>query len=83
MSTEVISTYEAERKKAWRYLRKGIVFFVLFLLVAEIIEMIHLPFTDLLSESSIIVGWVALWRPMEMFLYELPELKQQELLAKK
>lgn len=28
------------------------------------------PWTGILSESLLIVGWVALWRPLEIFLYD-------------
>ena len=35
------------------------------------------PWHHLLSESVTIAGWVALWKPIEMFLYDLPEMRRR------
>ncbi|MGW9330773.1 hypothetical protein [Bosea sp. NPDC055594] len=38
------------------------------------------PFTRVIQESLVIVGWVVMWRPAEMFLYDwLPLLRQKTL----
>lgn len=38
------------------------------------------PFTRVIQESLVIVGWVVIWRPAEMFLYDwLPLLRQKTL----
>lgn len=34
--------------------------------------------TELLHESLVIVGWVAMWRPLELYLYEWWPLKRKE-----
>ena len=41
------------------------------------------PFLQLLQESLIILGWVSMWRPIEIFLYEwLPLVRQRNLYAR-
>ncbi|HST12322.1 MAG TPA: hypothetical protein VLL05_18250, partial [Terriglobales bacterium] len=41
------------------------------------------PFFRLLQESLIILGWVSMWRPIEIFLYEwLPLVRQRNLYAR-
>lgn len=61
------------RKKGWRALRLGLVALALALSLSTAISQIG-PFPNLLnemlSEGLIIVGWVVLWHPLEMLLYE-------------
>lgn len=39
--------------------------------------------SDLVGESMLIIGWVAMWRPLEIFLYEwLPIRRRCRILAK-
>jgi hypothetical protein len=41
------------------------------------------PFLRLLQESLIILGWVSMWRPIEIFLYEwLPLVRRRNLFAR-
>lgn len=67
--------YLALRSKARRYLRKGLLFLMFCLIVGGIAGQFHFLFADVISESATVAGWVALWKPMEMFLYDLPELR--------
>jgi len=30
----------------------------------------HEAFSDIVGEGMLIIGWVAMWRPLEIFLYE-------------
>lgn len=53
----------------------GIVFLVGCFLIANLITLLtsnwaHSPLVLILRESFIIIGWVAMWRPLEIFLYE-------------
>ncbi len=51
----------------------GVLFLVLCFLVANLVGLIddpHNPFVHILRESFIIIGWVAMWRPLEIFLYD-------------
>jgi hypothetical protein len=62
-----------------RLLRRGAIslsigtgFLVTFFLVGELMRRTlgETPVTRLVSESLVIGGWVALWRPLEIFLYD-------------
>lgn len=75
--SDIEKTYQEERKKAWRYLFKGSLFLAACFTVAEGVHWLQLPFNNYLIESVSIAGWVALWRPIEMFLYDLPELDKE------
>ena len=70
-------TYRTVRRQAWTYLGKGLVFLGVCLFVGQVFETYTLPLYRLVSESSFIAGWVALWRPMELFLYDLPDLRRK------
>lgn len=50
----------------------GITFLVVFFSVSHLIAWLldNGPFATLLREGSLIVGWVAMWRPIEIFLYD-------------
>lgn len=48
----------------------GLVFLAAMLLLAEFVGRQAGPFPVLLRESLTIAGWVAMWRPMEIFLYD-------------
>lgn len=41
------------------------------------------PISDILGEGALIIGWVAMWRPLEIFLYEwVPIRRRCRILAK-
>lgn len=43
-------------------------------------ELYNTPFTRLLGESLVIIGWVVMWRPAEIFLYDwTPMLRRKRL----
>ena len=48
----------------------GLLFLAAMLLLAEAVSRLQNPFAPLLRESLLIAGWVAMWRPMEIFLYD-------------
>jgi hypothetical protein len=61
------------RKQGWRALRLGLLALAFSLGLSTAISQLA-PFphllNELLSEGFIIVGWVVLWHPLEMLLYE-------------
>lgn len=73
-------TYKAERKRlALKHLLQqgrmslliGLVFVALCLLAADAIGKYGAnPGFSIARESLTIIGWVAMWRPMEIFLYD-------------
>lgn len=85
--------YQADllRKKLDRTLRRGRVFaavggLFLFacLLLAELTQRIpHATVGKILREGLIITGWVALWRPIQLFLYDwMPSFEKRRLFDK-
>jgi hypothetical protein len=72
--------YKAEiaRRELKQLLRRGraslligISFVVLCLFAADAVrEFASGPFATILRESLVIVGWVAMWRPLQIFLYD-------------
>lgn len=68
--------YESTRKLAWRCLRRGVVFLTCCVAISQAANAIAFPLHHLLSESVTIAGWVALWKPIEMLLYDLPEMRR-------
>lgn len=42
------------------------------------IDVIPAPFGDFLNEGLLIIGWVANWRPAEIFLYDWRPMKRQQ-----
>jgi hypothetical protein len=68
-------------RQAWKNLGIGLIFLFTCLLSAEFLQILgEETFATVLRESLIIGGWVAMWRPMEMFLYDRwPLVRRQEL----
>ena len=49
----------------------GVPFLVVFTLLAQVVaRQLEDPSGALLSEGLLIVGWVAMWRPLEIYLYD-------------
>lgn len=81
--TEVIHnfyTYKAEmaERELRRLLRLGrssllvgVGFLALCTLAAQAVgALVHGPYVDIAREGLVIAGWVAMWRPLQIFLYE-------------
>jgi hypothetical protein len=49
-----------------------------FLLGQALVRFSHSPLAELGRDSLLIGGWVAMWRPLEIFLYDSRELRRQE-----
>lgn len=69
--------YRILKKRGYRYVKRGIFFLLVCLTLGQFINTLDVPFIHILSESLTVVGWVALWKPLEIFLYELPELHER------
>ena len=69
--------YRRHRTTARRYLARGLVFLMLCLIAGQLLALLDTFMTKIASESLIIIGWVAMWRPIEIILYELPEIRQE------
>lgn len=54
----------------------GLLFLASMLLLAEFAGRFDGPFAVLVRESLTIAGWVAMWRPMEIFLYDWWPIRQ-------
>ena len=69
-----IARYELDRtlKAGWVSLLLGLVLLVLLMSLAETVGRIGTPghLRDVIQEGLTIVGWVALWRPVELLLYD-------------
>lgn len=62
----------------------GLAFLVLTVGVSDLIALrAHGSFAETLREGLAIVGWVALWRPLEIFLYEWWPIRAQIHLSKR
>jgi hypothetical protein len=58
-------------REGWKNLGIGLIFLALCLFFAQLISAIEGgTLVAILRESLLIGGWVAMWRPMETFLYE-------------
>jgi hypothetical protein len=58
----------------------GLVFLVVCLLLRQLLAGLNDSGTTILSEGLLILGWVAMWRPVEVFLYDWwPELGRRRL----
>lgn len=58
-------------RNGWRDLGRGLLFLAGSIVVANLLEpYAGNPSWAIIKESVIIGGWVAMWRPMEIFLYE-------------
>lgn len=56
-------------REGWRALLIGIPILALSLLLSHLMSNVAIPSLRLISESLLILGWVANWRPLEIFLY--------------
>lgn len=48
----------------------GVLFLAVMLLLAKLSGRFNGPIAPLVRESFVIAGWVAMWRPLEIFLYD-------------
>ncbi len=49
----------------------GLAFLLCCMLLRELVRSLgHATVSDIIGEGMLIIGWVAMWRPLEIFLYE-------------
>lgn len=62
-------------REGWHDLLRGILFLTTCVFIASLLSAFDSTFMSIFRESVLIGGWVAMWRPMEVFLYERWPLK--------
>lgn len=68
----------------WKDLLRGLVFLGVCIVLANLIDSVSTtPLAAIARESVIIGGWVAMWRPMEIFLYERWPLRERAALYRR
>jgi hypothetical protein len=67
----------AHLKEAWRATLLGLAFMALCMLVRNLLAPIEHLLAHTAGEGLLVIGWVALWRPLEMFLYDWWPLHRQ------
>ncbi|ABN07742.1 hypothetical protein Mlab_1578 [Methanocorpusculum labreanum Z] len=64
--------YKQAMNKGRRYLIRGLIFLIICLIFSSVVTSIHNQ-NDIIyaiGQSFVIIGWVALWRPVEFYLYD-------------
>lgn len=59
-----------------RYGAVGVVVLIACLTASQLVGALNMPFAGILEEGLIIVGWVANWKPIEVFLYDWQPLRR-------
>lgn len=62
---------------AWRTTLLGLLFMALCMLVRSLLMPLEHLLSDTAGEGLLVIGWVALWRPLEMFLYDWWPLRRE------
>ncbi|MNZ85193.1 hypothetical protein D3C78_1039730 [compost metagenome] len=57
-------------RSAWRTTLLGLLFMALCMLIRNLLMPLDHLLTHTAGEGLLVIGWVALWRPLEMFLYD-------------
>lgn len=70
-------------KRLWadgrRALAAGFIFLIACMALGELVgRIVNPPFGDFLREGLLIIGWVANWRPIEIFLYDWRPLQRRK-----
>lgn len=76
---QIAKQYRELLQRGWKDLGIGVLFLAICLLSAQFLApSADVAFIAVLRESLIIGGWVAMWRPMEIFLYDRWPLKRKQ-----
>lgn len=67
--------YVLVRKQGYKNFLKGFLLLIIFFSLAYLLNGTGSRFLSLVSETLTIAVWVAFWKPMDTFLFELPKLK--------
>lgn len=57
-------------RRGWRSLLIGLAALAVSVLLSEFLRQLASTFAEFVRESLLIGGWVAMWRPMQIYLYE-------------
>lgn len=68
---------------AWRTALAGLLFMALCMLVRNLLQPIDNLLAHTAAEGLLVIGWVALWRPLEMFLYDWWPLRREARLMRR
>ena len=72
--------YKQAVNKGRRYLVRGLIFLLVCLILSSVVTSIHNQ-NDIIyaiGQSFVIIGWVALWRPVEFYLYDRRDLLNEK-----
>ena len=64
--------YKLSMNKGRRYLARGLIFLIICLILSSVVTSIYNQ-NDIIyaiGQSFVVIGWVALWRPVEFYLYD-------------
>jgi len=81
-----LKNYKYAMSKGRRYLARGLLFLVVCLVLTSIISSFSIQndIINAIGQSFVVIGWVALWKPVEFYLYDrrdmINELKMLQLL---
>ncbi|MEI6462326.1 MAG: hypothetical protein WCO33_01495 [bacterium] len=70
---ELVKVGKRQDRKYLFMLQKGLVILLLFLSLGFLVTRITSFFTTIISEITLIAGWVAIWKPLEYFLFHRQE----------
>lgn len=76
-SVSLREKYHKKKKQGRKYLLRGIFFLAGCVILAQVLRNFTYTFISIIAETITIAGWVALWRPIEIYLYELPEIRAE------
>jgi len=78
-ANQSLKQYEKLLREGWKNLAIGLTFLSLCLFIAQFLGRYgDNTFVAILKEGLIIGGWVAMWRPMEIFLYSRWPIKRMQ-----
>ena len=68
----IVGPDEFDLRRGWISLAIGLGFLILFFALGQVVitSFGETPLSSLARESLLIGGWVAMWKPLEIFLYD-------------
>ena len=75
--------YAIEKKKGRRYLVRGLLFLVVCVVLSSVVTALSSnTIIYAVGQSLVVIGWVALWKPAEFYLYDSRDMKNDIQLMK-
>ncbi|MEI6886755.1 MAG: hypothetical protein WCK31_00800 [bacterium] len=72
---ELTKMGKRQDRKYFYMLQKGLIILLIFLSIGFIVTRMTSYFTTIISEVALIAGWVAIWKPLEYFIFQRQEHK--------